>query len=32
MEALRAAGAYVCETPAVIGETVERALKERGLI
>jgi len=32
MDALRAAGAYVCETPAVIGETVEKALKEKGLI
>lgn len=32
MDALRNGGAYVCETPAVIGETVERALKERGLI
>jgi len=32
MEALRAAGAYVCNTPAEIGEMVEKALKERGLL
>ena len=32
MEALSEAGAFVCDTPAVIGETVERVLKERGLI
>jgi succinyl-CoA synthetase alpha subunit len=32
MEALRSAGAYVCNTPAEIGETVEKALRERGLL
>ena len=32
MEALRAAGAYVCNTPAEIGEMMEKALKERGLL
>jgi len=32
MEALREAGAYVCNTPAEIGEVMERALKERGLL
>jgi len=29
--ALRAAGAYVCDSPAEIGITMKRALKERGL-
>jgi succinyl-CoA synthetase alpha subunit len=32
MEALKAAGAYVCESPHIIGETVEKALKEHGII
>jgi tryptophan synthase alpha subunit len=30
--ALKEAGAYVCNTPAEIGEVTERALRERGLI
>ncbi len=32
MEALREAGAYVCESPHIIGEMVEKALKEHGII
>jgi succinyl-CoA synthetase alpha subunit len=32
MQALREAGAYVCESPHIIGEMVEKALKEHGII